>query len=377
MKQELRDLILILTDKEKYKSEIFERYHDVLNSFDDLLGDNNDDMSILFYLINRHYLHWLDSDPDKAINEKEIERRKKIYKILQKIGPKILGCTQVIENRKLIDKPDSLVPGPDVVLPDKSVIFASNHGFRDDVLATTLAVGRPPYLYCGSLPLFYNTIEGLAVSLVGDVMVNRRSKNSKQSSIEKAKKVLEYGTDLVVFPEGGWNKTSEVLTNKLWKGIYDFSKLGNYDVVPIVHYVRDMEIVDKKNVIHTIIDDPIPLYEMPEKEALIYLRDVLSTWQYKMAEVYGRTTRDEELKGFKSHDDKWKSVLEKRMEGIPRYDSEIEKMSDFRPKEIVLPEDVFDPIANIKNVTPENISMVLNAKKLVKKRKDSDFQRLL
>lgn len=375
MKQELKDLLLILTDKEKYKKEIYERYKDVLNSFDDLLGDNNEDMSILFYLVNRHYLHWLDADVDKAISEKEILFRRKFYSILKKVGPKMLGCTQVIENRNYVNNPSSNKADSPVVLPKEPVIFASNHGFRDDVLATTLAAGRHGYIYWGSLPQFYNTFDGTAASLVGEIMINRKNKNSKNLSIKKVDKVMKYGTDLIIFPEGGWNKTSEVLTNKLWKGVYNFSVNQNCKVVPIVHYVRDMEIVDKKNIIHTIIDDPIPLYEMSEKEALIYLRDVLCSWQYKMAEIYGKTTREEELKGYINSDQKWDDCVKKRMVGVARYDSELEKKSDYRPKEIILPEDVFEPITKIKNITAENIKMIEDAKKLVKERKKIDFQR--
>ena len=52
----LKDLKLILTDKDAYKKEILERYKDSLDGIEDLLGDGYDDMSTLFYLINRRYL---------------------------------------------------------------------------------------------------------------------------------------------------------------------------------------------------------------------------------------------------------------------------------------------------------------------------------
>ena len=366
----------ILVNEEDYEKRIMEQYADSLQDISDLKGDNCDSFSLLFYLINHRYLRWLDNNPDVAVTIEDIELRRKIYKVLQKVGPKILGCTQVIENREFLNNPSSDKKDKELVLPDKPVIFAANHGFRDDVLATTLAANRHSYLYCGSLPLLYNTVEGFAVSLVGDVVVNRKSKNSRQASIDKVERVFDYNTDLIMFPEGGWNKKSEVLTNPLWKGIYDFSKIRNCDVVPIVHYVRDMEIVSKKNTIHTVVDDPIPLYEMSEKEALIYLRDIMSSWQYKMAEVYGKSTREVEMKGFNTSDEKWKKTLEDRMTGIPRYDKEIESKSDFRPKEIIQPECVFEQIANIENVNEKNIDSVIYAKSLIRERKESDFQHM-
>lgn len=376
MNNGLKDLLLILKDKNLYKEEVFNRYNDVLNSFKDLVGDSNDDASILFYLVNRHFLYLLDSDPSISIREKDILFRRHFYNLLKVVGPKMLGCKQVIENRNRLNDSISVVKDTPVKLPDKPVIFVSNHGFRDDVLASVLAANRHAYIYWGSLPQFYNTFDGLSASLVGQIMVNRKNKVSKDASIEKVLKVMNYGTDILMFPEGGWNKTSEVLVTNLWKGVYSFSCMTRSDVVPIIHYVRDMEIVDKKNTIHTVVDDPIPLYEMSQKEALEYLRDILSSWQFKMAELYGRTTREVELHGFSTSDEKWHDCLQKRMQGVSRYDSTIEKHSDYRPKDVIRPEDVFRPIANIKNITPENAKMVEDAKKLIKIRENSDFQKL-
>lgn len=375
--QELKDLKLILTDKELYKQEILERYKDSLNGIEDFLGDGYDDMSTLFYLVNRRYLHWMSNDPDEAVLEREVKFRRKFYELLKVVGPKMMGCTQVIENRNIINDPSSIEPDNGVILPDKPVIFVANHGFRDDVLATVLAAKRHAYLYCGSLPLFYNSFNGYATSLVGQIMTNRKNKNSRVSSIDKSYKAMQYGTDIILFPEGGWNKTKEELVLNLWiKGVYELSNKGRFDVVPIVHYNRDMEIVDKKNVIHTIIDNPIPFYEMEQDEAIAVLRNTMASWVYKMAEIYGQSTRDKEIAGFSNSDEKWHDHLKKRMVFVDRYDSTIERIADFRPKDKVRIEDVFKPIANVKNITKDNVLIVEDAKKLVKEKKETDFQRL-
>ena len=332
-------------------------------------------MSKLFYLYNRKYLYWLDNNPKVAVKEKDILFRRKFYNFLKIVDTKMLGCTQLFKNKKKIDNPSCNLEDDKVILPDQPVIFIANHGFRDDVLATTLAAGRHAYLYCGSLPLFYNQVEGLATSLVGQIMVNRKSKDSRKASVDKCLEVMKYGSDIILFPEGGWNKTKEQLVLDLWKGVYKLSCLRKCDVVPISHYVRDLEIVDKNNIIHTVVDNPIPIYEMSEKEALQTLRDNLASWQYKMAEIYGKTTRDEELKGFKNSDEKWENHLKKRMVAVDRYDSTIEKVSDYRPKEKIRIEDVYKPISEISNITKENINEVSYAKKLVKEKEKTDFQR--
>ena len=58
-----------------------------------------------------------------------------------------------------------------------------------------------------------------------------------------------------------------------------------------------------------------------------------------------------------------------------KYDTEIETCSDYRPKDITRPIDVFYNIANIKNVNSSNEEHVAYAKKLVKEERKKDFQR--
>lgn len=364
--------------KQKYNEKVFRKYQDALCDFRDLIGDDCKGMSNMFYLLNKRYLHWLDNDPEKAVYEKEIKFRRKFYELLKLVGPSMLECTQVYENRKILNNPDSNEDDEPIKLPDKPVIFVANHGFHDDVLASVLDPNRHLYIIWGSIPLLYNTFNGFASSLVGAVCVNRKNKNSRNASISKAKKVMEYGTDILMFPEGGWNKTPEKLVLELWKGVYTLSCETQCDVVPITHYVRDMEVLDKKNTIHTVVDDPIPLYTMQQEEAMQYLRDNFASWTYKMMEKYGRSSREEELKGFKNSQEKWHAHLLERMKGVDRYDSSIERTADYRPKHIIRPEDVFEPIANVKskNISAKNIKMIIEAQKLVKEANENDFQRL-
>lgn len=365
------------TYKSRINQKVMDNYADALSSFDDLIGTGHKEMSAMFYLLNRFQLYCLSNDASVAISEEFIARRRKIFKLIRLLGANMLACSQVIENRDYLNDPQNETATTEVPqLPDKPVIIVANHGFRDDVLATVLAANRHGVKLCGSLPMFYNTFNGFASSLIGDIVVNRRIKESRRASIEKAKRVLELGADLILFPEGGWNKSSEKITLELWGGVYDISKATGCDVVPIVHYNREAEILDKKNVIHTVVDDPIPLYEMEKTEALLYLRDVLSSWQYKMAEIYGRSTREKELNGYADSNEKWRVHLTERMKVVDYYDAEIEKNSEYRPKTVIRAEDVFRPIANIQNISAQNIKSVLHAKELVKTIEESDWQKL-
>ena len=365
-----------LFNKDKYNELIYEKYRDCLTSFSDLVGDGYEQPSKLFYLVNHRFLYLLDNNPKVAIRKRDIRFRRSFYKILEKFGHLALACTQRIEDRNGIIGVQSAGENQEVVLSDEPVIFVANHGFRDDILATVLAAKKHAYIFLGSLPEFYNTTNGIAMYLVGDIMMNRKSKESKKASLDKVSKLLESGTSLILFPEGGWNKDMSNLTLPLWRGVYEISKRNKCKVVPIIHYNENMEVLSKDNIIHTVVDSPIPLYEMEEKEALEYLREVMSTWQYRMMELYGKSTREEEMKEYCTCEEKWEAHLKERMKGVGRYDSSIEKCSDYRDKMISRPEDVYELIAHVQNVTPNNVRMVTEAQRILEIRKNSDFQRI-
>lgn len=128
----------------------------------------------------------------------------------------------------------------------------------------------------------------------------------------------------------------------------------------------------KENPIHTVIDDPIDITYMPEKEALDYYRDVLATWYYIMMEKYGQTTRKKLLNGH-TMNSVYEDILKYMVSTIDRYDSEFRKRAAYHPKEIVKPEDVYESIANI-TPTKDNILHQQYAKKLVLTRKKEDYQ---
>ncbi|MCM1106800.1 MAG: hypothetical protein NC355_07645 [Blautia sp.] len=169
-------------------------------------------------------------------------------------------------------------------------------------------------------------------------------------------------------------------------------------IVPIVNYVYDptMQINCKLNPIHTIIDEPIDITNLSEKEGLKRLRDVMATWYYLMMEKYGSQIRRKEMLDY-YYERYMKNCWELRQKPMNRamfsthsafeiylkdlnsivawYDSKIETSYDFRSKEIHRPEDVFEPITHIQNVTPQNIGNVLAAVELVQTRSQEDYQR--
>lgn len=338
---------------------------------------------IFNYLVNK-YSYLLSHDKDEAVLDSDFNKGKLLNKLILKYGKYFLRNPQVIENRYELIKDDyEIFQNSDrqsfkkeALIPEEPVIFIANHSFKDDVLSTIIASKRRSYIVFGSLPILFGTFDGLLSIKNGVVAVNRKVSASKKSSIDKSKKVLQNNLSLIIFPEGVWNKNPNKLLLDLWEGFYDIALKDDgtfYPIVPIVHYIENTYKKGKDNIIHTIIDEPIYLNEMKKEEAILYIKERMETWLFKLMEKYGKTTREELLNGFNSSKDYFEDELINRIKTAYRYDKEIELKADKRDINNN-PINIWENLANIE-ITKENAKEVTHAKKLVKKIRENDFQR--
>ena len=246
--------------------------------------------------------------------------------------------------------------------------------FLDDV-AVSIGTARHAYVLFGSFPMFFNTFDGIGAYINGVVMCNRKVRTSRLASVEASRRLLDMGMDMLIFPEGVWNKTPDKLILNLWPGAYRLAKETGSKIIPVIHYLSDPHKKYEGNLIHTVIADPISMDGLSEKEGLALLRDTMATWYYLLMEKYGQTTREELLHGFETTDDAWESYLAMHTGCVKYYDKEIELRADYRPKDIVRPEDVWQPIADITEQTVENVHHVCYARQLIRREKRRDYQR--
>lgn len=316
--------------------------------------------SFLFWTMVKLMRPLLSCEPDKMISKSSIRVRKILHPILLKLLPAFLEYKQVMERK--------------IDIPQEPVIWCPTHCFKDDV-AASIGTVRHAYILFGSFPMFFNTLDGVGAYINGVAMCNRKVKASKLASMEAAKRLLNMGMDMLVFPEGVWNKTPDKLILPLWPGAYRLAKETGSKIVPVIHYLAAPHKKYEGNVIHTVIADPISMDGLDEQEGQALLRDTMATWYYYLMEKYGQSTREELLDGFETADDAWESYIAMHTGCVKYYDREIELCADYRPKQIVRPEDVWQSVANIQNIHAGNASHVQYARALVAREKRRDFQR--
>lgn len=187
---------------------------------------------------------------------------------------------------------------------DKCYIFASNHSFYLDGSAVMASVDRNCYSLFGATEQLYFDIHTYFIWLSGLIYVNRFDKQSRRDSIDKMNRVLRAGNSILIFPEGRWNDTENLLCQKLFAGPYNLSLQNKIEVVPVSVYSEP----SCKN-IYVSYGKPLKLYDYEKDKALQMLRDSMATMFYEQILKYSTPFSRSKVKGdihFKYMDERMK-----------------------------------------------------------------------
>ncbi len=173
---------------------------------------------------------------------------------------------------------------------NKPYIFAATHSFVEEVSAILSTIDRSAYSLIGTTDQLEHNHKIYANWITGIIYVDRKDEKSRKESILKMERILKSGSSLLMFVEGGWNNTENLLVQKPFSGVYNLSKNNQIEVVPISSF---NEFGSKQ--IYIRVGDPLKLYNYDKKQALTILRDALATGIYNQIESYSTPIKRAEL----------------------------------------------------------------------------------
>lgn len=179
---------------------------------------------------------------------------------------------------------------------DMPYIFAATHSFDDDIISTLSAIDRSAFLLTGCTDQIAFNPQMYAGWPNGMIYVDRLDPISRKESVVKMKKILEKGSSVLIFPEGGWNNTENLLIQPLFAGPYTLNRETGRLVVPIASFHEKGG--DK---IYIRAGNPMSFDGMSKDEGLTTLRDTMATMWYKMMEDYSTPLKRDSLRGFDHH----------------------------------------------------------------------------
>ncbi len=162
---------------------------------------------------------------------------------------------------------------------NKPYIFVSTHYFVEDAIANLSSIDRNAYALFGTTDQLEVNKEVYFAWLNGFIYVDRLNEESRKSALLKMERILKNGSSVLIYPEGGFNNTDNLLCLKLFASPYYLSLMTNCLVVPITPFLVDQNIYIR-------VGEPLDLTIYEKKEGLSILRDILATQIYEMIETY-------------------------------------------------------------------------------------------
>ncbi len=261
-------------------------------------------------MYNKYLKYLMKDNPKEVISKSGIIIRKLFNPIFQNV---IVPLSS--KNKLIIEERANLPSG-------KPIIFAATHGFRDDVAFSLKTAGIHSYLLYASIPDFYYSIDGPALWTNGTIMLDRKDKLSRSAAKEKMKYALSLGTNILMYPEGVWNKTENLLVQKLFPGIYDVAKESGALVVPIATLL-----VGKY--VYSIRGEAFDICEYDRASGLNVLRDKMATLKFNLIDKYSHISRSDIGDPGEYHDNYLKELIA-TANGL--YDYEIENSAQYTDK---------------------------------------------
>lgn len=227
---------------------------------------------------NYGILKFKDSNVENFTSDVGIKIRKKINPLLR-VAFKIAAKGKVI-----VDKYPELEDG----VP---YIFVSTHNFVEDTISNLAIIDRNAYLLFGTTDQLEINPQMYAAWANGFIYVNREDKENRNSALSKMKRILDAKSSVLIFAEGGFNNTENLLCQKLFASPYILSKTTGAKVVPIAPFYEP-----GSKEIYMNVGEPIDLGKYEDKEeALTVLRDNLATLLYENLENHATRVKRREM----------------------------------------------------------------------------------
>ena len=291
------------------------------------------------------------SNVDNFTTDTGMKLRRVIGKPLRKVLKMAAGKKVVIDRYPKLEK-------------DEQYIFTSTHYFNEDIIAGMAAIDRSAYALIGTTDQVDNNPLMYAAWLYGLIYVDRNDPESRKQSVLKMEKVLNNGSSVIMFPEGGWNNTENLLCQRLFAGPYVLSQLTGKKVVALSTF-SDPE----SDTIHVMASDPIDMTNMEKEEALELLRDTMATMMYEEIEKY--STPYERSKYYEDiHMQHMESRRKEYLKEKWTRDVWDEELTVYKPKHITTAEEVR---ASLDNVHVDKDNAYILAPILARREEDKKY----
>lgn len=150
-------------------------------------------------------------------------------KYIDKQNLTILHDARQNNKKKFSQKVKSFIKGE----KQKPVIYAITHIDKYDFQIVSEALKDHQYPFAGDPETMYRSFDGFVLNLNGVIYCDTESKNDRKIAKDTSIDLLKSGKNLLIYPEGVWNVTPNLLMLPLFPGIIEMAKETGCDIVPV------------------------------------------------------------------------------------------------------------------------------------------------
>ena len=228
---------------------------------------------------------------------------------------------------------------------EKPVIYAITHMGMYDYQVVSEVIKKHQIPFAGDPETLYRSGDGALLAANGLIYCDTEDPVDRKIAATTSIELLNSGHNLLIYPEGVWNISPNLLTLPLFPGIIKMAKETGCDIVPIA-----IEQYDKDFIVNVGDNFKVGKEDNIEEKKQ-ELRDKMATLKWQIFEklpVQERKNLGDYAKRHKEFVDTRLYEWFNKKENKPYYSEELVKHRTYRIKNIALKEDVFKYLDKIK-----------------------------
>ncbi len=153
-----------------------------------------------------------------------IQLRKKIYFLIRLI----LNIDQLLSKEKIIVLKDL-----HNTKGNKPRIYACTHIGGNDIQRTFQVIKEPAYLMLGDPGILYKKLIYKGLQMNGVIPLETVDREDRKIAYDRAIELLQKGGILLIYPEGAWNVSPNLLVMKIFTGTVRMAQETGAEIIPI------------------------------------------------------------------------------------------------------------------------------------------------
>lgn len=154
----------------------------------------------------------------------DIEQKQRDYKLIS---------TALKANRLACNHQFCKVVGDKREVTNRPIIYAVTHVGLYDYQVITEALGAQTYAFAGDPDQMYGTFDGYFMEKSGVIYCDTDNPLDRYVAEKTAIKYIVNGANVLLYPEGVWNLTPNLLALPLWPGVIRIAQQTNAVIVPV------------------------------------------------------------------------------------------------------------------------------------------------